>query len=105
MLIDRPAASCSTGKGSYSQDKARGEDNRDDATGGADRVGRLSRALAPQDVTPRRRWAKREHSRSGVNTRSPATGPKATGNIPRFVEELKAKGDLRLDMDVFVPKS
>ena len=29
----------------------------------------------------------------------------ATGNIPRFVEELKAKGDLRLDMAVFVPRS
>jgi pilus assembly protein CpaF len=28
----------------------------------------------------------------------------ATGNIPRFVEELKLKGDLRLDMNVFVPK-
>jgi pilus assembly protein CpaF len=30
---------------------------------------------------------------------------KATGNIPSFVEELKIKGDLRLDMDVFVPKA
>ena len=30
---------------------------------------------------------------------------KATGNIPNFVEELKNKGDLRLDMEVFVPKS
>ena len=29
----------------------------------------------------------------------------ATGNIPQFVEELKAKGDLRLDMGVFVPKA
>lgn len=29
----------------------------------------------------------------------------ATGNIPQFVEELKAKGDLRLDMSVFVPKA
>jgi len=29
----------------------------------------------------------------------------ATGNIPRFVEELKLKGDLRLDMSVFVPKA
>ena len=27
----------------------------------------------------------------------------ATGNIPRFVEMLKEKGDLRLDMSVFVP--
>lgn len=29
----------------------------------------------------------------------------ATGNIPQFVEHLKAKGDLRLKMDVFVPKA
>jgi len=29
----------------------------------------------------------------------------ATGNIPRFVELLKEKGDLRLDMSVFVPKA
>ena len=29
----------------------------------------------------------------------------ATGNIPQFVEELKAKGDLGLDMSVFVPKA
>ncbi len=29
----------------------------------------------------------------------------ATGNIPQFVEELKVKGDLRLDMSVFVPKA
>ena len=29
----------------------------------------------------------------------------ATGNIPQFVEELKLKGDLRLDMSVFVPKA
>ncbi len=29
----------------------------------------------------------------------------ATGNIPRFVEELKLKGDLRLEMGVFVPKN
>ena len=29
----------------------------------------------------------------------------ATGNIPRFVEELKLKGDLRLNMNVFVPKA
>ncbi|MEI6562772.1 MAG: ATPase, T2SS/T4P/T4SS family [bacterium] len=29
----------------------------------------------------------------------------ATGNIPRFIEELKLKGDLRLDMSVFVPKA
>lgn len=29
----------------------------------------------------------------------------ATGNIPKFVEELKLKGDLRLDMSVFVPKA
>ena len=29
----------------------------------------------------------------------------ATGNIPRFVEELKLKGDLRLKMNVFVPKA
>jgi pilus assembly protein CpaF len=28
----------------------------------------------------------------------------ATGNIPRFIEELKMKGNLRLDMSVFVPK-
>ncbi len=28
----------------------------------------------------------------------------ATGNIPQFIETLRAKGDLRLDMDVFVPK-
>jgi pilus assembly protein CpaF len=28
----------------------------------------------------------------------------ATGNIPRFVEELKLKGNLRLDLGVFVPK-
>jgi pilus assembly protein CpaF len=29
----------------------------------------------------------------------------ATGNIPRFVEELRQKGDLRVDMGVFVPRS
>jgi len=29
----------------------------------------------------------------------------ATGNIPQFVEKLKIKGDLRLDMSVFVPKA
>ncbi len=29
----------------------------------------------------------------------------ATGNIPQFVEHLKAKGDLRLKMEVFVPKA
>jgi pilus assembly protein CpaF len=29
----------------------------------------------------------------------------ATGNIPQFVEELKQKGDLRLNMGVFVPKA
>ncbi len=29
----------------------------------------------------------------------------ATGNIPQFVEALKQKGDLRLDMSVFVPKA
>jgi len=29
----------------------------------------------------------------------------ATGNIPAFVEKLKAKGDLRLDISVFVPKN
>jgi len=29
----------------------------------------------------------------------------ATGNIPSFVETLKIKGDLRLDMSVFVPKA
>ena len=29
----------------------------------------------------------------------------ATGNIPSFVENLKVKGDLRLDMSVFVPKA
>jgi len=29
----------------------------------------------------------------------------ATGNIPRFVEALKQRGDLRLDMSVFVPKA
>ena len=29
----------------------------------------------------------------------------ATGNIPQFVEKLKLKGDLRLDMSVFVPKA
>jgi len=29
----------------------------------------------------------------------------ATGNIPRFIEELKLKGDLRLNMGVFVPKA
>jgi pilus assembly protein CpaF len=29
----------------------------------------------------------------------------ATGNIPHFVEELKLKGDLRLNMNVFVPKA
>ncbi len=29
----------------------------------------------------------------------------ATGNIPQFVEHLKVKGDLRLKMDVFVPKA
>lgn len=29
----------------------------------------------------------------------------ATGNIPSFVDKLKAKGDLRLDISVFVPKN
>lgn len=29
----------------------------------------------------------------------------ATGNIPQFIEALKLKGDLRLNMSVFVPKS
>ena len=29
----------------------------------------------------------------------------ATGNIPAFVEKLKQKGDLRLDIGVFVPKA
>ena len=29
----------------------------------------------------------------------------ATGNIPAFVDKLKAKGDLRLDISVFVPKN
>lgn len=29
----------------------------------------------------------------------------ATGNIPQFVEGLKQRGDLRLDMSVFVPKA
>jgi len=29
----------------------------------------------------------------------------ATGNIPQFVEELKVKGDLRLDLSVFVPQA
>ena len=29
----------------------------------------------------------------------------ATGNIPSFVDELKAKGDLKIDMSVFVPKA
>jgi len=29
----------------------------------------------------------------------------ATGNIPSFVEALRAKGNLRLDMSVFVPKA
>jgi hypothetical protein len=29
----------------------------------------------------------------------------ATGNIPQFVEALKQRGDLRLDMGVFVPKA
>ena len=29
----------------------------------------------------------------------------ATGNIPRFVEELRESGDSGLDMDVFVPKT
>lgn len=29
----------------------------------------------------------------------------ATGNIPQFVEHLKAKGDLRLDLSVFVPRA
>ena len=29
----------------------------------------------------------------------------ATGNIPAFVETLKAKGDLRLDLGVFVPQN
>ncbi|MCK5849301.1 MAG: Flp pilus assembly complex ATPase component TadA [Kiritimatiellae bacterium] len=28
----------------------------------------------------------------------------ATGNIPSFVDELKAKGDLKVDMGVFVPR-
>jgi pilus assembly protein CpaF len=28
----------------------------------------------------------------------------ATGNIPRFVEELRQKGNLRLEMSVFVPR-
>ena len=29
----------------------------------------------------------------------------ATGNIPRFIEELKLKGDLKLNLGVFVPKA
>lgn len=29
----------------------------------------------------------------------------ATGNIPRFMEELRQSGDLKLDMSVFVPES
>ena len=29
----------------------------------------------------------------------------ATGNIPAFIDKLKAKGDLRLDISVFVPKN
>ncbi len=29
----------------------------------------------------------------------------ATGNIPQFIETLRLKGNLRLDMDVFVPKA
>ena len=29
----------------------------------------------------------------------------ATGNIPSFIDELKAKGDMKLDMGVFVPKA
>ena len=29
----------------------------------------------------------------------------ATGNIPRFIEELRQSGDLKLDMSVFVPES
>ena len=29
----------------------------------------------------------------------------ATGNIPQFVDDLKLKGDLRLDMGVFVPRA
>jgi len=29
----------------------------------------------------------------------------ATGNIPRFVEQLKLKGDLQIDMGAFVAKS
>lgn len=28
----------------------------------------------------------------------------ATGNIPRFIEELRQSGDLKLDMSVFVPE-
>ena len=27
-----------------------------------------------------------------------------TGNIPAFVEKLRMKGDLKLDMSVFVPR-
>ena len=27
-----------------------------------------------------------------------------TGNIPAFVEKLRLKGDLKLDMSVFVPR-
>ena len=29
----------------------------------------------------------------------------ATGNIPRFIDELRQSGDLQLDMSVFVPES
>jgi len=29
----------------------------------------------------------------------------ATGNIPQFIEDLKAKGDMKLDMEVFVQKA
>ena len=28
----------------------------------------------------------------------------ATGNIPRFIDELRLSGDLQLDMAVFVPE-
>jgi pilus assembly protein CpaF len=29
----------------------------------------------------------------------------ATGNIPYFIEELRQRGALQLNMDVFVPRS
>jgi pilus assembly protein CpaF len=30
---------------------------------------------------------------------------KATGNKPRFIEELRKKGDLKLDINVFKPET